>query len=62
MPWPPVQCDGCAWWPSQRFEILGGILVRYSHRSHLTYEATRGFFALRTLRSQPKLTQLLLTP
>jgi len=29
----PVQFDGCAWRPSQNFEILGDILVRYGRRS-----------------------------
>jgi len=33
MLWSPGQCDGCAWQPSQNFDILGDILVRYSRRS-----------------------------
>jgi len=33
MLWSPGQCDGCAWQPSQKFDILGDILVRYSRRS-----------------------------
>jgi len=31
--WSPVQCDGCAWRPSQSFEVLEDISVRYSRRS-----------------------------
>jgi len=29
----PVQCDGCAWQPSQSLEMMGVILVRYGCRS-----------------------------
>jgi len=43
----PVQRDGCAWRPSQSFEILGDIL-QGTVADHLAYESTNGFFALRT--------------
>jgi len=54
--WSPVQCDRCAWRHSIIFEMLGDILVGYSRKS-LAYESTSDFFALRELRSYPKLTQ-----
>jgi len=68
MPWPPLWCGGCAWRSSQSLEMLEDILVsvvpkgisrrlRVSVVDHVAYEPTNGFFALRALRPQPKLTQ-----
>jgi len=45
--WPPVQCDGCGWWYSQNFEVMGEI--SYSNLTvinHFDCELISGFFAL----------------